>query len=334
MKSILAFLLLLPGCFSRNEPVSRQTTAMNTYVSVTIYDDVDEDLAYALIDSAFAEIRRVEGFATDYSDTSEVGRINSVAGVDTVTVSQELIDLITRGIQYGDLSGGRLDITIGRLVKAWNFIGENPRALGPAQVDSLTAPIEYRNIAIRGKQVFLPSAGMRLDLGSIGKGYAIDQAAALLKRAGMRKFIVDIGGKLSVNFEGTHRLDSTAVEVLVRHPRKDGAYFGKFHVGTGAVSTSGDYQRFFIEDGVRYHHLLDPFTGYPMRGLVAVTVVTDDAISADALSTVVFLLGKEKGMQLIRETPGLEGMIIYEQGDTLAYEISDGLSGGFHRIEG
>ncbi len=328
----ILFGLLLVGCGRGHDPVSRQTTAMNTYVSVTIYDeDVDEEHAFALIDSAFAEIRRVEGFATDYSDTSAVGRINAVAGVDSLEVSDELISLVREGIRYGGMSKGKLDVTIGKLVKAWDFIGENPHALGREEVDSLLAPVDYRKIRISGNHVFLPSRGMRLDLGSIGKGYAIDRAVGLLAKAGMKRFIVDIGGKLGVRFEGTHQLDSTAVEILVRHPRMDGKYFGKFRVGTGAVSTSGDYQRFFIENGVRYHHLLDPSTGYPVRGLVSVTVVTDNSLDADALSTVIFLMGKENAMDFIRQIPGLEGMIIYEQGDTLAWEVSDGLAGRFDR---
>jgi thiamine biosynthesis lipoprotein len=307
---------------------------MNTYVSITIYDeDVEKSRALALIDTAFAEINRIEGFATDYSDTSEVGRINSAAGMDSVSVSGELIALIRKGIEYGDLSGGKLDITIGQLVKAWNFIGEHPRALTKYEVDSLLKPVDYRKLVINGTRVFLPSHGMRLDLGSIGKGYAIDRAVEKLKNAGLKRFIVDIGGKLGVCFEGTSMLDSTAAEILVTHPRKGGEYVGRFNVGTGAVSTSGDYQRFFMENNVRYHHLLDPSTGYPVRGLVAVTVVTQDALTGDALSTLVFLLGKEKGMEFIRKTPGLEGMIIYEEADSLKFEISEKLSSRFVRGE-
>ena len=126
-------------------------------------------------------------------------------------------------------------------------------------------------------------------------------------------------------------LDSTVAEILVRHPRVEGAFFGRFMVGTGAVSTSGDYQRYFIDNGTRYHHLLDPATGFPVRGLVAVTVVTPDALSADALSTVAFLLGRERGMEFIRTTPGLEGMMIYEEGDSLKYEITGKLAGRFVR---
>jgi thiamine biosynthesis lipoprotein len=323
--------LCATACNHSRPPISRQSTAMNTYIAVTIYDDVSESLGQALIDTAFAEIRRVEGFATDYSDTSEVGRINLAAGKDSVAVSRELVDRIHEGIAFGDLSEGKLDITIGRLVKVWNFIGEHPHVPARAVVDSFLPFIDYKKIVIHGTSVFLPSPMMRLDLGSIGKGYAIRRAAQKLKDAGLHRFIVDIGGKLSVNFPDTYLLDSTAAEILVRHPRRDGEYFGRFRVGSGAVSTSGDYQRYFIEDGIRYHHLLDPDTGYPVRGLVAVTVVCDDPLDADAYSTIAFLLGKEKGMEFIRHTPKLEGMIIYEEGDSLRYEMTDGLAKVFHR---
>jgi thiamine biosynthesis lipoprotein len=329
--SIILSALLFHACTRSHTPVSRQSTAMNTYVSITIYDEeVDHDVALKLIAEAFAEIQRIEGFATDYSDTSEVGRINAVAGIDSLRVSEELVRLIRTGIDYGNQSGGRLDITIGHLVKAWNFIGDHPRVLSQEKVDSLLAPVDYRKLLINGTTVFLPSRGMRLDLGSIGKGYAIDRAAAILRDGGLRKFIVDIGGKLFVSFEGTHMLDSVAVDVLIRHPRKDGEHFGQFKVGTGAVSTSGDYQRYFMENGVRYHHLLDPATGFPVRGLVAVTVVTGDALSADAVSTIVFLMGREKGWEFM-QTNRIDGLILYEEGDSLQYRITDNLTRRFTR---
>lgn len=327
--------VLFPSCNRARAPVSRQSTAMNTYMSVTIYDqDVSESRAQSLIDTAFAEIRRVEGFATDYADTSEVGRINAAAGHHPVRVSEELIRLIRRGLDYGQMSAGKLDVTIGGLVKEWDFIGEHPKALTRREADSLIPHVDYRRLVINGSDVYLPDPEMRLDLGSYGKGYAIDRASEMLLAAGLRQFIVDIGGKLRVEFAGTRMLDSTVARILIRHPRREGEYFGSFAVGTGAVSTSGDYQRYFIEKGVRYHHLLDPGTGYPVRGLAAVTVVTADAITGDALSTIAFLLGREKGMEFIRNTPGIDGMVIYEDGDSLAYDITPGFARRFTRDTG
>ena len=320
------------GCSRSHAPVSRQSTAMNTYITVTIYDeDIENPRAEALIDSAFAEIRRVENFATDYSDSSEVGRVNLAAGKDSLRVSEELIDLVRAGIGYGDQSGGKLDITVGPLAKAWNFLAEHPRVLTRREADSLLPLVNYRSVHINGRYLFLPQKGMRLDLGSIGKGWAIERAADVLRRAGVRKFIVDIGGKLKIEFQGSHLLDSAVADVSVRHPRKTGEYLGHFMMGSGAVSTSGDYERFFIQNGIRYHHLLDPATGFPLRGVAAVTVITQDAFVADALSTVVFLLGREQGMQFMRNTPGLDGMITYEDGDSLKSEMTERLAKAFRR---
>ena len=324
--------MLLPSCNRSRAPVSRQSTAMNTYIAVTIYDrDVSESRAQALIDTAFAEIRRVEGFATDYEDTSEVGRINAASGRSPLRASDELIGLIRRGLAYGEQSSGKLDISIGALVKEWDFLGAHPHALTRQQVDSVLPHVNFRNVGIKGSEVYLPDSLMRLDLGSYGKGYAIDRASEKLLAAGLREFIVDIGGKLRVQYEGSHMLDSTVARILIRHPRKEGEYLGSFSMGTGAVSTSGDYERYFMENGVRYHHLLDPATGYPARGVVAVTVVTGDAITGDAVSTIAFLLGREKGMAFIRNMPGIDGMMTYEDGDSLASDITPGLARRFTR---
>jgi thiamine biosynthesis lipoprotein len=305
---------------------------MNTYIAVTIYDrDISESRAQALIDTAFAEIRRVEGFATDYEDTSEVGRINAAAGRSPVRVSGELIGLIRRGLDYGEQSSGKLDISIGALVRKWDFLGAHPRALTRQEVDAILPYVNFRNIVIKGSEAYLPDQRLRLDLGSYGKGYAIDRASEKLLAAGLKEFIVDIGGKLRVQFEGSRMLDSTVARILIRHPRKEGDYLGNFFMGTGAVSTSGDYERYFIENGVRYHHLIDPATGFPARGVVAVTVVTGDAITGDAVSTIAFLLGREQGMAFIRHMPGIDGMMTYEDGDSLAYDITPGLARRFTR---
>ncbi|MEK9136116.1 MAG: FAD:protein FMN transferase, partial [Bacteroidota bacterium] len=191
--------------------------------------------------------------------------------------------------------------------------------------------IDSRLISLAGNKVYLRKKGMGIDLGGIAKGHAVDRSVQVLRRGGFRKFIVDIGGNLGVYWAGTRMLDSTVAEILIRHPRKEGGFFGKFMMGTGGVSTSGDYQRFFIEDGVRYHHIVDPSTGYPVRGVVSVTVVAPDATSADALSTLVFVLGRQNGMEFIKKSAGVEGMIVYESGDTLAYDLSPGFQRRFVR---
>jgi thiamine biosynthesis lipoprotein len=270
--------------------------------------------------------------ATDYSDTSEVGRINAAAGIESVAVSSELIALLRLGLQFGEVSHRAFDVAVGPIVKAWDFLSPNPRSPSKEDISALLPLINSQLISIAGNKVFLRKKRMGIDLGGIAKGYAVDRSTEVLLRGGFSRFIIDIGGNLGVNWEGTHMLDSTVAEILIRHPRRDGEFFGKFMMGTGGVSTSGDYQRYFIENGIRYHHIIDPVSGYPSRGVVSVTIVAPDATSADALSTLVFVLGREKGMDFIKNTPDVEGMIIHESGDTLAYDLSPGFQRRFVRI--
>lgn len=319
------------SCRKNSEPpIVRQSTAMNTYVTATIYDtDRDAAAANVWIDSVFAEIRRVEEMATDYNDTSQVGRINANAGIDSIASSGELISLIQQGLHYGEISGHAFDIAVGPIVKAWDFLSAHPRVPSNTKIDTLLPLINAKLISIDGNMVYLKRRGMAIDLGAIAKGYAVDRSLKVLLRGGYKHFIIDIGGNLGVYWNGTHMLDSTVAEILIRHPRKDGEYFGKFMMGTGGISTSGDYQRYFIQNGIRYHHIIDPSTGFPVRGVVSVTIVAPDATSADAISTLVFVLGREKGMEFIRHSPGIDGVIVYESGDTLAYELSPGFQRQF-----
>lgn len=304
---------------------------MNTYVTATIYDPgTDVASANARIDSVFEEIRRVEGMATDYNDTSQIGRINASAGIDSIPVSDELVGLLREGLRYDSVSAGAFDISIGPIVKAWDFLSAHPHVPPQKQIDTLLPLVDEKLIAIRGNMVYLPRKAMAIDLGGIAKGYAVDRAVRVMLRGGYKRFIIDIGGNLGVHWDGTDMLDSTVAEILIRHPRRDGEYFGKFMMGTGGVSTSGDYQRFFIQDGVRYHHIIEPRTGMPARGVVSVTIVAPDATSADAMSTLVFVMGRDKGMEFIRKSPRTEGIIVYESGDTLAYDLSPGFKGKFH----
>jgi thiamine biosynthesis lipoprotein len=330
--SILAAVFFEACSGDSAKPAVRETAAMNTYVTISIYDGGHpREKLEALLDSAVAEINRVERMASDYIDSSEIGRINAAAGKDTVAVSHELVELLRVSLAYGDSSGGSFDVTVGPLVKAWDILSSHPRVPPPEEIRNLLPLINYRLVAIRGDRVYLPQKGMALDLGAIGKGYAVDCALKVLGRNGLKNMIVDIGGNLGVRWEGTRGLDSAMATISVRHPRKDGAFLGSFRYGSGGVSTSGDYQRCFFSDGVRYHHIMDPATGYPARDVVSVTIVGPTATEADALSTLVFVLGREKGMAFIREIPGVDCIIVSGRDDSLAVDCSPGFAGKFLR---
>jgi thiamine biosynthesis lipoprotein len=330
---VCAFLALASSCNTKNvQPFSRETTVMDTYLSVTIYDEgIPLERANALIDSTFLEMQRIEHIMTDYSDTSDVGRINSRAGKDSIATSVELIHLLNVAKRFSEKSNGAFDVTVGPIVKAWDFLSSEPEVPSKYKIRTLRQLVGYKNLSIIGTKAFLKERGMRLDLGGIAKGYAVDQAVEILKRNGVAKTIVDLGGNLGVSWEGTHALDSSVAEILIRHPRKEGKFFGAFHVGTAGISTSGDYQRYFFVDNVRYHHIINPTTGYPANDVVSVTIVADNAMNADVLSTLVFVLGREKGMEFITQSDGVEGLLVWEENGVLRHELSPGLEGKFRR---
>jgi FAD:protein FMN transferase len=315
------------------QPFVRETAAMNTYLRVTVYDQaISPEDASAAIDSAIGEVRRIESIATDYSDSSEIGRMNDAAGRDSVEASADLLDLLKRALTYASVSHGAFDPAIGPVVKAWDFLSEHPRVPPAGTIARLEKLVDFHGIGIVGRKVVLHREGMAIDLGAIAKGFAVDKATAALERNGVHECIVDLGGNLGVAWPGTTMLDSSAATIYIRDPRHDGEYFGRFQCGTAGISTSGDYQRFFIEQGVRYHHIIDPATGYPARGAVSVTVIAPNATDADALSTLVFVLGKDRGLEYLKSLPGVEGLIVAEQGDSLVYGATKHFAERFTRL--
>ncbi len=325
--------LIVPSCKKSGlQRIARETTVMDTYLSVTLYDaQLSIADGNAIIDSVFAEVSRVEQLMTDYADTSEVGKINVYAGRDSVAVSPELIYVLKEAHEFAEQSRGAFDVTIGPIVRAWDFLAPVHEIPTRGRLRFLRRFVNFRNVVIDSPKVYLRQRGMRLDLGGIAKGYAVDRSVEILKRRGVKHAIVDLGGNLGVWWEGTHALDSAVAEILIRHPRKEGKFFGSFSAGTSGISTSGDYQRYFIKDGVRYHHIINPATGTPANDVVSVTIIAQDATTADALSTLVFVLGREEGMAFIKNSPGVEGVIVWEEGDSLRYILSPGLEGKFVR---
>jgi thiamine biosynthesis lipoprotein len=320
-------------------PAVRETVAMDTFVSLAIHDrGWDEERLSEALGAAAAEIRRIEEFASDYIDTSEVGRVNAAAGRAPVSVSAELIGLVQTSCQYGSATGGAFDITVGPVVRCWDFLSPTPSVPQAARLRAALDLVDYRKIVLSPGSIFLPDAGMALDLGGIGKGYAADRAVDVLRSKGAKRCVVDMGGNLSVYWEGTMLLDSTGTMIEVRHPRREGESFGSFALGSGGVSTSGDYQRAFSIDGRRYHHIIDPATGYPADSVVSVTIVAPDAETADLLSTAVFVMGRQRGMAFVASRPDIDALILYEEEGQLRYEATPRLGsrleiGHDHRLQ-
>jgi thiamine biosynthesis lipoprotein len=237
---------------------------------------------------------------TTWTPDSEVSRINAAAGVAPVAVSEETFAVIARAQDIAVRTRGIFDITVGAFHGLWRFDQDMDGTLpDPAEVKARLARVGYRGVVLDRKRrtVMLRRPGMAINLGGIAKGYAVDRCAELLRKAGFSSFMMQAGGDMYI--AGRKGRDPWIVGV--RDPRApDGRYFAIAPVEDRSFSTSGDYERGFVKDGVRYHHILDPRTGQPARASRSVTVRARDAFTADAWSKVMFILGPQESLALIR----------------------------------
>jgi thiamine biosynthesis lipoprotein len=304
------------------EPVrllSRGFSAMGTLFEITVVGDRARD--EEAIEAAFDEIRRVEDLLTVWKPEAPLLAVNEAAGADPVAVPEELFSVIERAVEISERTGGAFDISFASMGRVWNFDTDRPVLPDPKVVKSSIRLIDYRRIALDPKRrsVRLEAKGMRLSLGGIAKGYAADRAAEVLRRRGVTDFAIFGGGDQLV----AGRKGDQPFSVGIQDPRKPSRHFARLTMPDGgAVVTSGDYERFFVIDGKRYHHIIDPATGYPAEGAVSVTVVAKSATVADALATGLFVLGPERGMELVEADPQLEAIFVDEK---LEIRVSSGL---------
>jgi len=290
---------------------------MSTVVDVSAYGRDAE----TYVKQAFDEMERLEGLLSRHIVDSEVSQINAQAG-EWVKVSDPTLAVIELGIEYGELTGGAFDITVGALVSLWGFGTGDYKVPTNEEIASALQTVDYRRIEVdkAGKRVRIP-AGTVLDLGGIAKGYIVDEARRFLVENRIQRAIVNAGGDISVIGS---RPDGTPWRVGVQNPDDPSQIRWVIPLQNNSVVTSGDYQRYFVQDGERWHHILDPRTGFPARRIRSVTIVTDKAARADALSTAVFVLGLEEGSTLVEKLPGVEAIIVTSDDHVW---ISSGLAG-------
>jgi len=302
---------------------SRQTVTMGSSLQVTVWT-ADDSGAGAAVQGVFAEFDRLDRLLSVWKEGSDVVRLNQAAARQPVRVSPETIELLIVARQVSEWTGGKFDVTFGALSGLWKFDqDQDDRIPARAAVAARLPDVDYTALDIDAARStgFLRRPGMRAHLGGIGKGYAIDRAAAILRGRGFHDFMIQSGGDL---FVSGHR-GGRPWRLGIRDPRGPADHsFATLDLANGTFSTSGDYERFFIRDGRRYHHILDPDLGEPAGGCRSVTIVADRAVLADALSTGVFVLGPEKGMALIERLPDVEGVIVSADNRVL---VSSGLKG-------
>jgi thiamine biosynthesis lipoprotein len=255
----------------------------------------DAATARTWADAAIAEVRRIEAKYSRYRGDSVTARINASAGGAAVEVDAETAALLEFGARLHGQSGGRFDLTSGVLRRAWDFTAE--RVPDQRELAALLPLVGWSIVDWRPPQLRMPYAGMELDFGGIGKEYAADRAAGALQAAGARHGFVDLGGDLR-GVGGAP--DGTPWRVGIRHPRVAGALLGSIELTTGAVATSGDYERFFEAEGRRYSHILAPRTGWPAQHWQCVSVSAPACVAAGACATVAMLMPRDEALAFLR----------------------------------
>ena len=301
--------------------------AMGTVVTLKLY--VEEEEVRPLADLAFAEIDHIDSLMSRYSAASELNQVNSLAATQSINCSTELNVVLERSLSFAQRSQGAFDITIGALTDLWNF----PDALAPpgtASIDSAIALVGPDYLQLQDHQVRLLRQGVRLDLGAVAKGFAVDRAVAALDAAGVSRGLIIAGG--DIRFWGK-KPDGRPWRFAVQHPRDPDRLIQVEDLGLAALATSGDYQQFFIFEGKRFHHLLDPHTGYPARTAVSATAWAETAMDADILSTALFVLGAERGIDWIESLPDAEALVFFERDGELDYRASSGVAQNLRFME-
>lgn len=298
------------------EKVERKDKAMGTSVAFVAFTtpQVSKTAALAAIESALQEMRRLEGVLSEWRDASDVGQINEHAG-HWVSVGPETLTVIEKSLWAGHISQGTFDITFQSMGDLWKFGSAQeptPRVPTRAEVESKRRLIDYRQVEVdsTGRRARIPK-GRKIGLGGIAKGYIVDRSVEVLRRAGLKAFLVQAGGDL---YGAGRKPDGSAWISGIQDPRGPaGSFFATIELQDRAFSTAGDYARFYMVDGKRYHHIIDPRTGYPATRSRSVTVWAPDALTADVVDDSVFILGAEKGLRLAESLPGVGVVVVDAQ---------------------
>ena len=315
-------LTILSGCSKDNkvtEPLSKTELLMGTVVTVTLYDSNDE----GILDKVFTKVKELESTLSINENGTLVDKINESAGIEPVKVDYDTYTVIKKGLEYAKLSNGLFDISVGPIVKLWN-IGL-PEAKVPTQeeIDSRIPLVGYSDVELNDEEntVFLKRQGMMIDLGGVAKGYTADVISDILTEEGVKSAIIDLGGNI---FAHGLKVDGSTWRIGIQNPFSDrGDIIGTITVKNKSIVTSGIYERYIEKDGIKYHHILSPKTGYPYENEIAgITIISDKSSDGDALSTSVFAMGVEEGMKFVNTQEGIDAIFVTK--DNKIY-ITDGI---------
>jgi FAD:protein FMN transferase len=311
----LLSLLLLAGAFApraRAGWMERTEAIMGTRVYVQLWAD-DADKGNEAIEAVMAEMRRIDNLMSHYKPESELSQINARANREPVQVDKELFALIKLSTHYSQITEGAFDITYASV----GYLYDYPRHVHPtdAQIKAALPAVNWRNMLLDEAHhtVRFEHPGMRIDLGGIGKGYAVDRCVAILQARGFQRAVVTAGGDSRII--GDHM--GRPWLVAIRHPDNPKKVVTRIPLSDSAMSTSGDYERYFDENGVRYHHIIDPRTGHSASKVRSATILAPTATQTDGMSKTAFVLGPEKALEIINRMPEYDAVFVCPDGRVL-----------------
>lgn len=313
------------GCTKKdyNKCISRTELTMGTVVKISLFDGGSEEI----LDKAFKCIEEIENLVSINKDGTELSLLNKNAGIKSIKLSDTSYDILNKGMYYTKLSKGGYDLTIGPLVKLWSIGLPEAKVPTIEEINYVLSKIDYSKVDMNPdtNEVFLTEKGMSIDLGSIAKGYATDEVVEILKNEGVKSAIIDLGGNIYALGlkEGNKNWN-----IGIQNPFDNrGSAIGYLETSDKTIVTSGVYERYIEKDGIKYHHILNPRTGYPYdTAIQAVSIIADKSIDGDALSTLIFTKGLDEGLELIKSLQGVEAIFITNKKEVY---ITEGLRDNF-----
>ncbi len=314
---------MFPGC-RRPYPVRESRPAMGTVLSLEL-ETTGPGRAGRIREKFWAEAERLEDIFNRYDPESELSRLNREAPAGPVAVSREMFEVLSRAVEISRLTDGAFDVTVGPLVEAWGFFPDREGRLpGPEEVEAARSRVGWENISLdrESRTVRYLHPGLEIDLGGLAKGYVVDRLADLLAGEGVTGALINAGG--DIYCLGRHP-EGRGWRIGIEHPRIEGEVLAVLELADRAVATSGDYRNYFIHLDRRYSHILDPRTGGPARtGVMESTVLAPDCLTADGLATALFVLGPERGLEIIESGEDWEGLLVVDREGEIVIRRSSG----------
>ena len=310
--NLLLLFFLFPVVNHAQEKYTRTLKLMGCVFDITVVA-ANEPEGNRYIDMAAVEVTRIEKLISEWDSTTQISKVNKFAGIKPIKVDKEVFDLIVRSIKISELTDGAFDISWAGMNQIWKFDGSMKRLPTQEEVAAAVSTVGYKNIILNKEEqtVFLKLKGMRLGFGGIGKGYSADKSAALLKSMGVTAGLISASGDITA---WGKQPDGKPWVVGITNPFNKEKVFSWFPFEGGSIGTSGNYENFVEFNGVRYTHIIDPRTGWPVHGISSVTLFGPNAELSTALTKAIFVMGKDVGIDIIKQIKGIEYVVVDEEG--------------------